>query len=169
MVTHHPLTIAELEKKQVQVLQRNEIGQIHAYEPAENPRGMGVSGLLQSDIFGLDSTLDKFTQDKLQRRNYLIVKSLKNEITMSEKQELEEVQKFLEELGFIHESRDPLYQLFIEKMYDAKSLSLDKLFTKAELIEQDQLAEKILLAMVKDEKKASLEELAKQYDVDNKV
>ncbi len=43
--------------------------------PDEHPQGMGVTGLLKSDLFGLSSTLDIETERRLFRRNELFVKS----------------------------------------------------------------------------------------------
>ena len=68
MVTHHPLAIAELDKKQVQVMWQDDSNQVHAQAPAESPRGMGYGGILTSDMFGLRSTLDNPTEDLLRER-----------------------------------------------------------------------------------------------------
>ncbi|MCL1126653.1 ATP-binding protein [Shewanella surugensis] len=65
MVTHHPLAIAELQKQQVQVMWRDDKHQVHSREPDENPRGMGINLILRSDMFGLKTTLDDDTNQKL--------------------------------------------------------------------------------------------------------
>ena len=74
MVTHHPLAIAELEKEQVQVMKRDDKKQISAKMPDENPRGMGINLILRSDMFGLQTTLDDDTNQRLTNRNALAAK-----------------------------------------------------------------------------------------------
>lgn len=152
VTTHDPLMIGGLKKEQVQIL-TVENGLVQAITPVEDPQGMGVSGLLKSDMFGLRSTLDPPTQKSLDRRNTLIAKSSKNELSLAEKEELEKLRVRLDDLGFMFESRDPMYKLFIEKMVEARSLPNENLFTKSELAEQDKIAEKILFEMAKEEKK----------------
>ncbi|MEI5617241.1 hypothetical protein WB403_49980, partial [Streptomyces brasiliscabiei] len=63
MVTHHPLAIAELNKEQIQVLRKDVEGQSIAETPAESPIGMGVNGILTSDMFGMATTLDQHTSN----------------------------------------------------------------------------------------------------------
>lgn len=76
MVTHHPLAIAELKKEQVQVMKRDHENQISAKMPDESPRGMGINLILRSDMFGLQTTLDDNTNQKLLNRNALAAKEI---------------------------------------------------------------------------------------------
>lgn len=165
ITTHDPLMIGSLKKEQVRIL-NIESGSVEAITPIEDPQGMGVSGLLKSDMFGLRSTLDIPTQELLVRRNTLIAKSSKNELSAAETEELEKLRVRLDDYGFMFESRDPMYQLFIEKMYKARSTPNETIFSKKELAEQDKLAEKILMEMNKEEKKKTLKEMAQEYGVD---
>ena len=70
ITTHDPLTISGLEAKQVQVLSRDQDGRVKASKPVIDPRGLGVAGVL-TDVFGLESSLDLDTQQKLDARNRL--------------------------------------------------------------------------------------------------
>jgi predicted ATPase len=114
MVTHHPLTIAELEKGQVQVMRRNEAGAAAASPPAESPRGMGINLILKSDMFGLTTTLDEFTQKKIERRNFL---ASKNKLSAKERMELEQLNDKLDGLGFALSTDDPDYADFLNERY----------------------------------------------------
>jgi hypothetical protein len=71
----------------------------------------------------------------------------------------------LDDLGFSREYRDPLYQLFIEKMYAVRSQPLDKLLTPAEKAAQEALAEKIVAKIVKTEKNEELSALAQELKI----
>ena len=113
MVTHHPLAIAELEQGQVQVMNRED-GTVFASGPVESPRGMGINLILRSDMFGLKTTLDGFTNDKVVRRNLL---ASKDKLTEQEEQELSIINDELNDLGFNLSSDDPDYMDYLQKKY----------------------------------------------------
>jgi predicted ATPase len=119
MVTHHPLAIAELDKKQVQVMWRDDSNQVHAQAPAESPRGMGYGGILTSDMFGLRSTLDNPTEDLLRERRSLVEL---DQLTAEQRQELKSLDSKIEALGFTTAHWDKDYQeyLQIRKKLDAE-------------------------------------------------
>ena len=161
ITTHDPMMIGSLRKEQVRIL-RNESAKTTVTTPHEHPQGMGVAGLLKSDTFGLPSTLDRDTLNKLDMRNALLGKKQRGELAPEELTELQSLQTYLEDLGFAHESRDPLYQLFIEKMYTVKKRPLDEIMSKDELATQEKLAEKIVVELVKREKTDELSLLAQE-------
>ena len=110
MVTHHPLAIAELKKQQVQVMWRDSDYQVHAQEPEESPRGMGYSGILTSDMFGLRTSLDGETENLLRtRRSY----TEKPRLLPDEQQRLEEVDSELRKLGFSTSHWDEEYSKYL--------------------------------------------------------
>lgn len=114
MVTHHPLTIAELEKGQVQVMKRDHLNKSTAEAPTESPRGMGINLILRSDMFDLKTTLDESTNKKIQRRNLL---ASKEKLRKPEMAELKKVTAELEKLGFNLSTDDPDYADFLKKRY----------------------------------------------------
>ncbi|PQZ54059.1 AAA family ATPase [Achromobacter sp. MYb9] len=160
ITTHDPMMVGSLRREQVHILLREEDGTV-VQSPYEHPQGMGVAGLLKSELFGLPSTLDPQTLDDLQRRNELIAKKSGDGLTSVEEGELQRLRRYLEELGFSREYRDPMYQLFVEKMYKAKSQPINKLMTPGELAEQEALAESIIKELVASERKDELAELAR--------
>ena len=58
----------------------------------------------------------------------------------------------LDDLGFSREYRDPLYQLFIQKMYETRSQPLNELLTPDELKAQEALAQEIVPELVKQDR-----------------
>ena len=116
MTTHNPLTIAALTKKEVRVMQKGEDEQVTVSEPYADPRGLGFTSTL-TEIFGLPTTLDPETQKQIDERNQLARIDER-----SEKQErlLIELNDKLDRLGFMHESRDPLYDDFLKAVQDYK-------------------------------------------------
>jgi hypothetical protein len=164
VTTHDPMMIGSLRKEQVRIL-RTESGGACVDEPREHPRGMGVAGLLKSEYFGLPSTLDLDTLRKLQRRNELIAARSGRALGVEEIAELDRLQEYLDDLGFSKVSRDPLYQIFIEKMYSIRSLPLNELLTKDELEQQEALAAAVVRDLIKRERSDDLSELARELQI----
>lgn len=113
ITTHDPLVLAALNREQVQILTRSDDGRIEAIQPGSNPRGMGVSALLTSELFGLRSELDLPTLELLERKRLL---SLKDDLQEEEINELAGLNRELEGLGFMDEDRDPLFVLWSRAM-----------------------------------------------------
>lgn len=164
ITTHDPLMIGSLRKEQVRIL-RCEGGKTTVDMPDEHPQGMGVAGLLKSELFGLPSTLDSHTLKQLQRRNELLALKAKKALTTKQEVELKKLRDQLDDLGFSREYRDPLYQQFIEQMYAVRSLPLDKIMSPKQLKEQEALAKKIIKKIVRTEKTDELSALAQELKV----
>ncbi|QHD09777.1 AAA family ATPase [Pseudomonas sp. R76] len=160
ITTHDPMMVGGLRREQVLILSRQG-NQTMVQRPYEHPQGMGVAGLLKSELFGLPSTLDQQTLDDLQRRNDLLAKKASQGLTSAEADELVRLRRYLEELGFSREYRDPMYQLFVQKMYEAKSQPINKFLTPEELADQEAMAEGIVKDLVRNERKGELAELAR--------
>lgn len=110
MVTHHPLAIAELDKKQIQVIRNNSDGLSVAEVPAESPIGMGVNGILTSDMFGMATTLDRHTSGVIEKRRTLLEKESLSE---GETKELRKLNGSLERLGYGYTHPDEDYRQFL--------------------------------------------------------
>ncbi len=164
ITTHDPLMIGSLRKEQVRIL-RCEGGKTTVDTPDEHPQGMGVAGLLKSELFGLPSTLDSHTLKQLQRRNELLALKAKKALTAKQEEELRKLRDQLDDLGFSREYRDPLYQQFIEQMYAVRSLPLDKILSPKQLKEQEALAKKIIKKIVRTEKTDELSTLAQELKI----
>ena len=161
ITTHDPLMIGSLRFEQVRILCK-EHGQSTVETPVEHPQGMGVAGLLKSDMFGLPSTLDRPTLRKLEERNELLARKAKAGLSQIEEENLARLSNHLDDLGFSREYRDPLYQIFIQKMYEVRSQPLSRLLTSEELQQQEALAQEIITELVKRERTDNLSELAQE-------
>lgn len=142
--THDPLVIGGLLKEQVRIFQKDKNGKIYIEEPDIDPKGLGVEGILTSELFGLPTTLDEETQSDLNKRNELLLKQHQGSINDLEQAELGSLYTKLDELGFSKTFRDPLYQKFIiaykERLKDIPIQS----YTKEELNAQNKMALDIL-------------------------
>lgn len=149
--THDPLVIGSLRKEEVRVFRCIE-SKVITEQPDIDPRGLGVEGILTSELFGLPSTLDEKTLDMLEQRNKLLIKQQKGILNDNDKKELSKLFNELEELGFSKTFRDPLYQKFITAFKERyKSLKTTK-FSKEEIEAQNKLAIEILEEIDKEEK-----------------
>ena len=79
--THDPLVIGSLTKEEVRVFKSDD-GKVIAEQPDIDPRGLGVAGILTSELFGLPTILDKETQAKLNRKRYLQGRLMRENLSM---------------------------------------------------------------------------------------
>ncbi|WP_211840993.1 hypothetical protein [Roseinatronobacter monicus] len=147
ITTHDPMMVGSLKREQVHILRR--IGNRSVVEvPDEHPQGMGVTGLLKSELFGLSSTLDIETERRLFRRNELFVKSPRS---VDEDAELSRLSAELADLGFsTSDFRDPDYALFVRKMAQHQKFRKPTL-TPEEQAEQNRIADDIINEILRDE------------------
>lgn len=151
MTTHDPLTIAGLEKAQVQIMERDEAsGKVTARCPEQDPRGMGIGALLTSDIYGLRSQLDLHTLQLLDRKREL---AIRDTLSDEEAEELRSLNEQLGSLDFTQSARDPLYGAFVEAMTAAeRSHGLQQSdLSEEERILRRQLASNILSRLKAEE------------------
>ncbi|MFC3324422.1 AAA family ATPase [Mesorhizobium cantuariense] len=116
LTTHNPLAIAELVKEQVQILFRDPKSMAVMVEnPAVDPKGMGFSGIITSDMFGLGSSLDNATNDDLIKLHRL---STKPDLTPQERDEMVKLRERLKQLDFNFAARDRLEQEYLRARFD---------------------------------------------------
>lgn len=147
ITTHDPMMVAGLKREQVHIIRR--VGNKTVIDnPDMHPQGMGVTGLLKSELFGLSSTLDVETERRLFRRNELFVKERR---TADENEELRRLSAELADLGFSNaDFRDPDYALFVKKMAQHRRFRKPTL-TAEEQTEQDVIADQIIDEILRDE------------------
>lgn len=149
LTTHDPILLGSLQRDQVHVIHQASTG-TEIESPMMHPQGMGVTGLLKSELFGLSSTLDIETERRLKRRNDLFVKSPR---TQDQDVELTRLSSELADLGFSNaDFRDPDYALFVRKLAEHRRLRRPNL-TPEEIVEQDKIAEQIIDEILLEEEK----------------
>jgi len=112
MSTHDPLVIASLFKEQIHLLKRDwETGICRWYQSTVDPRGLGFTGILTSEMFGMRSDLDEETLADLDNKVRLVAKE--GSLTSEEAEELEGINKRLEDVGFQKAFSDPYYAAFV--------------------------------------------------------
>lgn len=143
MTTHNPLTIAALEAKEVRVMSSDDAGNVTVAPPRIDPKGLGFAGVL-TDIFGLSSSLDKPTQEKIDRRNEL---ARTEELSPALAKEFGEIKEELRHLGFMYEERDKLYTEFLKQLDNVELAKIDPL-TPDELREREKETRRIVAELL---------------------
>jgi hypothetical protein len=139
--------VGSLRREQVHILRR-EGNQTIVEVPEVHPQGMGVTGLLKSELFGLSSTLDIETARRLSRRNELFVKEGR---TAEEDAELTHLSAELSDLGFsTADFRDPDYAMFVRKMAEHRRFRTPVL-SPQEQSEQNAIADQIIDEILSEE------------------
>lgn len=152
ITTHDPIMLGGLKREQVHILRRNG-NQTVVEIPDEHPQGMGITGLLKSELFGLSSTLDIETERRLFRRNELFAL---DERTDAQDDELKRLSAELADLGFANSDfKDPFYAKFVRRM--AKHTRFHKpVLSPQEQSEQDAIADEIIDEILREEGKSDL-------------
>jgi predicted ATPase len=153
ITTHDPMMVGSLRREQVHILRRQDKRTV-VEQPDVHPQGMGVTGLLKSELFGLPSTLDSETERRLRRRNELYAKMVCAEkkldshahpLTPEENAELSRLSVELADLGFsTTDFRDPDYALFVYRMSQCRKSHKPSLTSEEERAEQDRIADAII-------------------------
>lgn len=147
IATHNPLMIGGLKREQVRLLNRHDNNGKHtvtASIPDEDPIGMGVDGLLQSELFGLKSVLPHTVIERLTQRYKLLGIHDK---TTKMTEELEQLTEELDQLGIAHSFPHPYFNQFSQAL--ARNPIMSKRDYSAEDIEDleeltDELLENII-------------------------
>uniref|UniRef100_A0AAU6WRJ9 AAA family ATPase n=1 Tax=Chryseobacterium endophyticum TaxID=1854762 RepID=A0AAU6WRJ9_9FLAO len=155
--THDPLVIGGLKKEQVRIFRRNpENGHVIADPAEKDPKGMGVAGILTSELFGLPTILDKETQLLLNRKRFLQGKLMRNDITNEEYEEYKIKKSQLEEYGFYEEVEDKWFQMYLAEM------------SKYEIIQQVEFTDE-QKEMLEQASKLAVEKILKEMNQDNET
>jgi len=114
MATHDPLVISSLVKEQIRLLKRDEESLVcYCMQPSEDPRGLGFTGILTSDIFDFNSDLDPETMDLLHKQADL---AGKENLSTTEARKLEKITEKIDVLGFKTANSDPYYRAFLKAL-----------------------------------------------------
>jgi predicted ATPase len=147
VATHNPLMIGSLHRNQVRVLTQTE-DRISADEPEYDPIGIGVEGLLKSELYGLRSTLAPEVLQKLDRHYALLGKKGK---TDAEQTELMSLAAELNDLGVSRTHPNPYFEAFANAMARRRSPEPQTVLSKEEIDSQAELADEVLKEVLEEE------------------
>lgn len=130
--THDPLLINGAEAKEVRVLYRDKyLNKISAEMPYYDAIGRSVDGLLQSQYFNLENTLDYKTRSKMRRREKLNIRYKENNINKKELEELNSLNRDIDKLPFTTHHVDKRHEIVASVMKEyAMGIDLTKVDSK---------------------------------------
>ncbi|MEN6621883.1 MAG: AAA family ATPase [Smithella sp.] len=148
VATHDPLMVGSLFKNQVRVMNQDE-KVTTAVEPEYDPLGIGIEGLLKSELYGLRSSLPRDVLNDIDTQNELV--TLQNR-TPEQEEILKQATDRLNKLGITRNHPNPLFDLF------AKAVANEPIFKKPELSKEDieaqeKLANEILDKIMREKSK----------------
>ncbi len=112
--SHDPLVIGNMVKSQVQLFKfDSQTKRTKVERPKSDPKGLGVAGILTSDLFELPTTLDLETQGLLNERNDLLFLESEQQLSEESEARLKELYEILNNSGFAQVFKDPLYSEFV--------------------------------------------------------
>ncbi|MFE6871334.1 AAA family ATPase [Kitasatospora sp. NPDC057692] len=111
--THDPALVSNIPRDQLRIIRRADDGSTCAEVPSDDPRGRGIGGILTSELYGLTSQLDNYTQ-KLIDDQYKL--SGRRSLNADELDKLQELNDRLEGVGFSASHRDPAVELYLAEL-----------------------------------------------------
>lgn len=151
VATHDPLVINGVPKEFIRIFTYNEAARqnngcyiTRVIESTEDTAGMGIDGLLQSEYYGLYTTLDTKTQEKLEEKRNLMVKRKEGTITEDEMMRLLCLTDELERMDFtMNIPTDNYFDDFVIAMQEAYQGRPKVALTQEEIAERNQCAREI--------------------------
>ena len=147
IATHNPLMIGSLHKNQVRILARED-SRIVSSEPEYDPIGIGVEGLLKSELYGLRSTLAPEVLAKLDRHYELLGK---REKTDAEQAQLMQLARELNELSVSRTHPNPYFDHFANALARRLGAEPEVTLSKEEIGAQARLADEVLKEVLAEE------------------
>lgn len=159
MTTHDPLVIGGLTKEEIRIFystrciddQDKEYRKIETFQPDFDPKGLGVAGILTSEFFNLPAAMDEDTYLDLNRKRELEVLNRENKLDEAEKEELQNLITGLSKVGFEKVQRDPLYERFIQAVYENPDLKKAPSNIEERNLQNEKMA--TLIKQIMDEEK----------------
>ena len=158
MAIHDPLVISGLTKEQVRIMRRDTLEEpICAEMPEIDPQGMGINGLLRSELYGLQAALDLPTLTRIYERDQLLLRQKElqakgKDLKHDEQLTLIQLSKELSEKGFARDFRDPAQQLVADAMARKRGEKPPIVLTHEQLNQQRNLTDEILKEIQTEDK-----------------
>jgi predicted ATPase len=147
LATHNPLMIGPLRRNQVRLMQQEAHGTT-ALPPEYDPVGVGVEGLLKSDVFGLRSTLAPEVMQKVDEHYQLLGKA---DRSAEDDLELRRLDQELNELAVSRTHPNPYFEQFAMAMA-RRTPNPEPVLSPEDLEAQKQLADEILKELLEEER-----------------
>lgn len=143
IATHDPLVINGVDKNFIRIFDMVE-GKSVVRVPTEDAVGMGIDGLLQSQYYGLETTLDIETQELLEEKRNLMVKRKREQLSNAEQLRLRSLTEMFEDMAFTRNvPTDNYYDDFVVAVHEIYKNRPAINLTPAEIEEKNRILREI--------------------------
>lgn len=146
--THDPLVIGGLDKKEVVIFKKINNKTI-SFHPSISPKEMSVDKILTSELFGIPSIMSKELEDKINAKRFLHAKNINGTITQEEKDNLNEIEDYLENIKFYDSFIDSRFAQFVKLTSEYKEFD-NREYTEEEMFKLDKIAKSVLKDILND-------------------
>ncbi|HTF98593.1 MAG TPA: ATP-binding protein [Cellvibrio sp.] len=146
LTTHDPMMLTSLHAKQVRVITEKDRVK-EAELPNEDPINLGVEAIIQSELYGIRTSLDIEIQNKIDHRNQLLSTQ---DLSERELEKLLKLNEELDALGLQYAHPNPYFSNF-SKAISRSPLFRRPEFTPEEYDELQSLSDEILAEVLKEE------------------
>lgn len=157
IATHDPLVINGVDKEFIRIFaydnalaEYNGVRHTKVIVPTVDTKGMGIDGLLQSQYYGLSTTLDEDTQSLMEEKRNLMVKRRHGDFTTLDRRRLHQITDQLEQLTFTRNIPvDNYYDEFVVAMHSIYGEQPKPVLTAEEIDERNKKARQIMEKLLK--------------------
>ncbi|HMS13863.1 MAG TPA: AAA family ATPase [Microthrixaceae bacterium] len=121
---------------------------MQALEPDYDPLGIGIEGLLKSELYGLRSSLAPDVLVKLDRQYSLLGR---DELTDAEQSELRSIARYLNSLGVARTHPNPYFESFANALSRTTSPGGRSGLTRSDLADEARIADEVLAEIIAEE------------------
>jgi len=148
IATHDPLVINGEDKEFIRIFDRVE-GRTVVRIPTEDTVGMGIDGLLQSQYYRMETTLDSRSQEKLEEKRLLLVKRKKGTLTEDERKRLLVLTEELENMPFSRSiPADNYYDDFVVAVHELYRSRPKVSLSHEEIEERNRMVREIVKGLI---------------------
>ncbi|MEZ9581635.1 AAA family ATPase [Vibrio cyclitrophicus] len=148
LTTHDPLMLTSLGAGQVRVLSwAHESGKKVSESPDVDPKNMGVEAIIQSELYGIRTSLNKELQHKIDLRNRLLSKENIGKVTA---EELISLNHELDLIGISHAHPNPYFSNFAKALNRSPLFRREK-FTSEEYQDLQDLTDELLGELMEED------------------
>lgn len=158
IATHDPLVINGVQKQYVSIFTyenslHGNVDELYSkvIEPDDDTKGMGIDGILQSEYYGMETTLDYQTQKLVDEKHSLMIELRKDNITQAQRKRLQAISNELSKMRFASNiPTDSYYDEFAAALNEEYQKRPKRQLDKKEIDERNEIARSIVKRLLKE-------------------
>ncbi len=157
IATHDPLVINGVQRQCISIFTyenslHGNVDELYSkvIEPDDDTKGMGIDGILQSEYYGMETTLDYQTQKLVDEKHNLMIELRNDNITQAQRKRLQAISNELSKMRFATNiPTDSYYDEFAAALNEEYQKRPKKQLDKKEIDERKEIARNIVKRLLK--------------------